>query len=840
MIVKNFGGIELMRHAFNRLHRVQKVLLFILLVITGTLKAQFFTRNTTAGAIVTDSLRSVGISWVDINNDGYQDAYIAGEGNQFYRNLGNGSFERVVTGPHVTTTAVSNIGVWADYDNDGFSDLFVSNYAIVNAQGNPVTLLPNYLYKNNGEPDFSMSLIDNVGDSAISISASWVDIDLDGNLDMLMLRTNNFRDRFFRNEGNGQFIENEDLVFLKNRSFGASESWIDIDNDSDVDLYIVNRGGTNELYKSLAMETGDLFRFQAIENTPLTAEGLVFDIGASWADYDNDGDFDMFLAISGAFGSGAPDRLFRNDGDWQFTQITDQPPVTTGYNSAFGSWADYDNDGDLDLFVGEVNTGQSPGHLYRNEGDGNFLAMLAGDVGEIVGEYPGPQGGNWVDYDNDGDMDLFVLHIGQPTSQTGVPQPNFLIQNNQGNQQNWLAVNCQGTFSNRSAIGAVLRAKAMINGSAVWQTRVISGLGQSGLNSQPPLSAHFGLGNATIVDTLVIHWPSGFRQLFTNVPINSRFDATEVLPQGFIRANFITDTTTAINSDSLTVQFTDLSVTTPGLPVTNYEWDFDNDGIVDAVDANPRFTFSAADTYSVRLRASNAFYSTEIIRKDLIKITGLVPLIEINTQTLNLGFIDVNTAVVDTMFYIYNRGGLGDSVTVAIDLQNVGVDSALAVSPTTAWINPGDSLAVTFSLFPNMLAPNGPFYTPLIKIESAKNYGDRSWERTVRFRIIGALSIDPVSPLVEKYDLEQNYPNPFNPSTNITFQIADQQNITLQIFDLNGRLVRTLVNESRMPGKYTLIWDGRTNDGHFSGSGIYFYKLSAGKHSFTRKMLLLR
>jgi hypothetical protein len=130
----------------------------------------------------------------------------------------------------------------------------------------------------------------------------------------------------------------------------------------------------------------------------------------------------------------------------------------------------------------------------------------------------GSYGCAWGDYNNDGWLDLVVANW------QGEAQPNYLFRND-GNGMNWMKINLEGTVSNRSAIGAVVRCKAIINGIETWQTRVVSS--QSGYCSQNSLVVHFGLNDATTIDSLQIEWPSGITEYFENLASNEFFRVVE-------------------------------------------------------------------------------------------------------------------------------------------------------------------------------------------------------------------------------------------------------------------------------------------------------------------------
>jgi hypothetical protein len=153
--------------------------------------------------------------------------------------------------------------------------------------------------------------------------------------------------------------------------------------------------------------------------------------------------------------------------------------------------------------------------LYRNNGDGTFTKITTGSLANDGGASTGIA---WGDYDNDGFLDLFVAN-----GLLGPAQVNFLYRNN-GNVNNWVKVKCIGTVSNRVGIGAKVRVKAIIGGRTCWQMRQIDGADGSFGGS---VEAHVGLGNATIIDTLRIEWPSGIVQELHDVAPKQFLTVTE-------------------------------------------------------------------------------------------------------------------------------------------------------------------------------------------------------------------------------------------------------------------------------------------------------------------------
>jgi len=254
--------------------------------------------------------------------------------------------------------------------------------------------------------------------------------------------------------------------------------------------------------------------------TKITFGDIVLDLyealGCAWGDYNADGYPDLAVAN----GNG-PNFLYRNNGNGTFIKVTEGPIVTDPGSSRACAWADYDNDGHLDLFVAN----DANNFVYRNNGDGTFSRIISGAITNDGGQSTGSA---WADYDSDGDQDLFVANTGVDGAE------NFLYQNN-GSDNNWISIECMGTLSNRSAIGAKVRLKTTVDGEPHWQLREISG----GQFSQNSLLAHFGLGQAELVDTLRIEWPSGLVQEYHDLDVN-RF-VTVIEPPTLSALGFIAD-----------------------------------------------------------------------------------------------------------------------------------------------------------------------------------------------------------------------------------------------------------------------------------------------------------
>ena len=337
--------------------------------------------------------------------------------------------------------------------------------------------------------------------SSQALGAAWADYNSDGWLDLFAAyETQNIR---WQNDGLGGLSS---MPATPMDISGDAIAWADYNNDGLPDVIVTegpfSGGGSSRLYRNdghghfTRITTGQL----ALRGTSVT--------GVAWGDYNNDGWPDLFLA-RGDSGPGLPSFLFRNNGDGTFTQV-EQSPFTNDIGYAVScSWADYDNDGWLDLFVSESNGAVN--RLYHNNGDGTFSRVLIGAIANDVGNC---QGNSWGDSDRNGFLDLFVSVQGNP---------NYLYHNG-GNSNAWITIKCVGTRSNRSAIGTKVRVKATIGGKTVWQLREINtGDGWAGV----PLEAHFGLGDATNIETLRVEWPSGAVQVLQNVTARQFLTLTE-------------------------------------------------------------------------------------------------------------------------------------------------------------------------------------------------------------------------------------------------------------------------------------------------------------------------
>jgi hypothetical protein len=464
-------------------------------------------------AVVEDSASTGGVSWIDFDGDGDADLMVTNgydvsveepepQKNRLYENR-DGQLLPWTTGSLVTDDGYSSGSTWGDFDNDGLPDVFISNQRDQN----------NFLYRNMGDGTFER-IEDQppANDGGQSYAASWVDVDNDGWLDLFVANgglSHQGQNFLYRNlEGQGfERIEEGEIVTEEGTTCGVS--WADFDGDGDQDVFVSDlmraNSGTGGLYRN----NGDwTFSRVDADSMPL---GDSMPTAATWGDIDNDGDLDLYLASV----YGMANILLRNGGTDGFERVDGCDAVLDGGHTYGANWADIDNDGDLDLVV--ANWGAAP-VLYANDGTGLLNRADGGALGSAV-EYPATIA--WADIENDGTLDLA---LGNWPNAPGAGELNRIYRN-RADGGHWLKVKLEGTVSNRSAIGTRISAHATIGGQPTTIVREVNA--HTGWRSQNELTQHLGLGDADTVDELVVKWPSGAISRLENVGVDQVIEIRE-------------------------------------------------------------------------------------------------------------------------------------------------------------------------------------------------------------------------------------------------------------------------------------------------------------------------
>ena len=515
-----------------------------------------------------------GLAWGDYDGDGDPDLYLVNESgpltltpeevraspakSRLYRNEGNGTFTDVTDAAGVGAEGWGMAAAWGDFDSDSRLDLVVTRYG---------TLL---LYRNRGDGTFEevshAAGLDK--EKGFWTGASWADFDRDGDLDLYVCgyvryATNPTEERktsrqynaivpsslnpssyppernlLFRNDG-GVFHEVAKQAGVDNpagRSLSAT--WADFDADGWPDLYVANDISDNALFRNLGNG-----RFEDISHPAWVADyrGAM---GLGIGDWDNDGDFDIFITHwiaqenalyenqKGTIAAGGKEPLhFMDEAD-----MVGLGQIALDFVGWGTDFFDYDNDGRLDLFV--VN-----GSTFQQENDASLLIPMKNqlfwnggkpkgyfEVGEIAGssfkaENVG-RGAAMADYDGDGDQDIAVVVNGGEAR---------LLRNEGGNRSGWLRVVLRGPAVKRAAAsgaggwatstfatGALVRLRS----GGVTQLRQVGG-SSSYLSQSPPGEVWFGVGKAATVDELEVLWPDGTRQSFKDLPTRTTLSLTQ-------------------------------------------------------------------------------------------------------------------------------------------------------------------------------------------------------------------------------------------------------------------------------------------------------------------------
>jgi enediyne biosynthesis protein E4 len=471
--------------------------------------------NSQSQIMFTDAAPSMGVNdpgaaqgcvFLDVNNDGWLDIFLINNNtiNKLWINSGGTAFTDAAAVWGVSIPSPGRGVSAGDFDNDGNIDMMVGNF-----NANLV------LYKNTGSSFINYTSAAGINFPCWGGSINWLDYNNDGKLDAILGNDGvpYHYNYLFRNDNLLSFTNVAYTAGIVDSTSTLTITSADYDNDGDLDIFCGTQTGYGPHTSFLYKNNGNGTFTDVTQSSGITV--MSYSWSADWGDFDNDGDMDLY-----AGNSNGPNNLYVNNGNGTFTEAAATYGVADPFSSFSCGWADFDNDGDLDLYV--ANGQPNADKLYRN--DGSTFTDVAAAVGTNDTRHSSCI--SWGDFDNNGFMDVYLNNNGTE---------NRLYKNNAGNSNKWVILKLQGTTSNRSAIGARVKVKA---GSLNMIREVSGGSGGKGQNSLP---VEFGLGSASTIDSIIVRWPSGLVQGFANVTPNVIFSLTE--GQGLVGAIITWDPT---------------------------------------------------------------------------------------------------------------------------------------------------------------------------------------------------------------------------------------------------------------------------------------------------------
>lgn len=436
-----------------------------------------------------------GVSFCDFNGDGLDDLTFClnNDSVTFYVNNGNGFNKMELIG----NIADAKQPTWVDYDNDGDRDLFITK------RGASCKL-----YRNDGFPiltDVTVSMNLPTVVSYNTYGCSWGDYDNDSFLDVYICNYNwldGVTNWLMHNNGNGTFTNMGYALGVDNGSKPSFQSvWIDFNFDGWQDLYLVNdKYQVNAMYQNNGNGT-----FTNAGST--TSSNVALDsMSNSISDYDHDGDFDIYISNTASAGN----FLLRND-DGVFQNVAESAGVEANMLCWGSLFIDYNNDGWDDIHVTTVDIQNgNQNYFYINQQDGTFIesSSSVGLASDDYNSYSNARG----DFNNDGYYDFIETNV--------IPTTSALWRNS-GGSNHYLKLGLEGVVSNKDGVGTLV--ECWVNGEKLIRQTQCGG----NYIAQDSQYEIFGLGTHIIVDTLILHWPSGWVDSFYNLEADQFFSVTE-------------------------------------------------------------------------------------------------------------------------------------------------------------------------------------------------------------------------------------------------------------------------------------------------------------------------
>jgi hypothetical protein len=705
-------------------------LLTSIVILTSTFILPFYANaqlpnftKVDTGAITIKSGGHVSSTCFDMDNDGDLDLLInnygvyAGGYFSVFKNERNGLFEKIPN--FVNNGAYWHLNSLGDFDNDGDLDVFAGGVGANTLK----------IYSNDGYGNYQYNSTIVLAYS--SLYPSLIDLNSDGSLDIIGI--NRFGSLRY-SDGNGGFHASVFLGLLHETLYNIlhSISWGDCDNDGDFDAYggysTTDNSSGNLSRNACFINNGDGTFVKFDETSVIVDDSTAENASVNWVDYDNDGDMDLYVLNFTLEADGPLSALYENLGDMQFTKHVFEDEMYRNSFTNSSVWGDLDNDADIDLYVSVENnpfpfvegnpTSATPYNLlFLNDGNGGFTNILDHPLA-IEDSHTAIM----FDHDNDGDLDVLL------TRYSWSNDGHCNLFENQGNDNSWIVITCEGTASNRSAIGARIYAKSLVNGKHITQTREITPV--NGHLSCANLRVHFGLGDNDVVDTLIIRWPSGIVDTYLNVAANQ-----------FYRA---------IENEGLQIDFKATNYIQYNPAIANIEFE---QGETSTIDLKDHYQFIMGDT---------------------------VP--EINGDTLTFEIINENPNI----------------VAASLNENNLTLEAGDTI---------GDS-KIKIIVLAGSFTERMDSFTVTRGTDDISEYNN--WQSVMIF------------------------PNPFTTSATIEYELKQPEKVTLRIYNHLGQVVYQ-AQENQPQGSQQLIWNAER-----FADGIYYYRILVGDAVANGKMVKVR
>lgn len=687
-----------------------------------------------------------------------------------------------------------NLPLWSisagDIDGDGFNDLCLGSQDKVSflyAEGNGTK------YEESVQPD-----------PIFCQRTNFIDIDNDGHTDVFVSNDVG-QNHPYRNDGNGELTMDLSLIETPSDLLGNyTSTWVDYDNDGDVDMYMTKCVLSNQDPENPSL-INQLYNNDGNGNFTDVAEAAGMDDEAQswvsvWEDFDLDGDFDAFIT-----NHNQSHRLMRNNGDGTFTDVIDNSGISkTAVLTSQVFSADFDNDGDMDIMIDEPNV------IYYNNGDLTFLSepieVSLGAIGDL---------------NSDGFLDM---------------QFSNRVYYNSGNDNHWLRVNPVGRSSNRNGIAARMELYGAW-GMQIQEVR--SGRSWSPMST---LSLHFGIGQYTAIDSLVIKWPSGMKTVVENPAIDQALTVDEWgCPVGQLALG-INGSTTLCSGETVTLTAPDGFLYSWSTGESTQNITVSTTGYYNVELINPD---TGCNQFSENIYVKNEGDPLELIAPDGDTFCQGTPVrLEVDSD----GDILWSTGETTGTIWVFEPGDYFANVTnncgESIQTFPITLTEVISENPIIedTYVSSGGSVSLTADGPGDLLWFDVPIDGELLRrgdlvltnVAADAVYYVERWitlpggrncvsQRVPVYVYLITSTTDNVEPELSLY------PNPA--SYNLRVSSTDEMMDGYKIMDLRGRV---LSSSAILPGK-----DLRVSVEDLS-EGLYFIQLSVGGQLVTRQFTIIR